>query len=154
MHDGAWAVDALLQDWKGWEMYCFPPFRLIPEVLRKFSLSPNARMILIAPLWPHQPWFAPLLGLLIDHPRRLPCWGRLLRQPVSRRFHQSVESLRLHAWRLSSISSETRGFREGLPSVSPVPFGNLPSLCTNVGGDDSPIGVVGGVLIQSRPLYH
>ena len=154
MNDGAWAVDAMLQDWQGWEMYCFPPFRLLPEVLRKFSLSPNARMTLIAPWWPHQPWFAPLLWLLTDHPRRLPLWKGLLRQPVSRRFHPSVESLRLHAWRLSSVSWESKDFRRSLLAVSRDPLGPLPGLCTKVDGGSSPIGAVDGVLIQSRLLFR
>ena len=68
---------------------------------------------LVAPLWPEKEWFADLLLLLTQPPLALPCWDKLLRQPHCSLFHQGVHALRLHAWRLSSDTTESRAFREG-----------------------------------------
>ena len=67
------------------------------------------RMTLVAPLWPEKEWFADLLLLLTQPPLALPWWDSLLRQPHCSLFHQGI-----HAWRLSSVTSESRVFREGL----------------------------------------
>ena len=71
-------------------------------------------MTLVAPLWPEKEWFADLLLLLTQPPLVLPCWDRLLRQPHCNLFHQGAHALNLHAWRLSSDTTESRAFREGL----------------------------------------
>ena len=43
-------------------------------------------------------------------PLALPWWDSLLRQPHCNLFHQGVHALNLHAWRLSSVTSESRAF--------------------------------------------
>ena len=78
----------------------------------------------------------------------------LLRQPHCNLFHQGVHALNLHAWRLSSVTSESRAFREGLlescQGVSDPP----PRASTSRGGRSSVVGVVGGALLQSTPLFQ
>ena len=114
---------------------------------------PNLSMTLVAPLWPEKEWFADLLLLLTQPPSALPWWDRLLRQPHFNRFHHGVHVLNLHAWRLSSISSESRAFREDLLLRCPAASG-LPLLgCTRPSGCSSVVGVVEGALLQSTPLY-
>ena len=71
-------------------------------------------MTLVAPLWPEKEWFADLLLLLTQPPLALPWWDSLLRQPHCNLFHQGVHALNFHAWRLSSVISESRAFREEL----------------------------------------
>ena len=68
----ALGMDALSQDWNNRFAYLFTPFVLLTQVLRKIAMSHNGMFILIAPLWPVQPRFIPLLDLLIDLPRLLP----------------------------------------------------------------------------------
>ena len=83
----------------------------------------------------------------------LPCWDRLLRQPHCNLFHQGAHALNLHAWRLSSDTTESRAFREGLLESCQGSSENLPLACTSRDGRSSVVGVVEGALLQSTPLY-
>ena len=75
------ATDALLQNWNGWQVYAFPPWSLIPAVIKKLRSSSGVLLTLIAPYWPQQPWFPDLLDLVVDGPVALPLSRDLLRQP-------------------------------------------------------------------------
>ena len=102
LHDPqALAVDSFLQDWSGLEAYAFPPFPLIRRVLNKARQSPGLVLTLIAPMWPQKEWFPDLLQVLLEPPLKLPARQDLLRQPHFHRFHLGLDSLQLHAWRLS-----------------------------------------------------
>ena len=49
-HDpNALGTDALLQSWNGWQAYAFPPWSLIPAVLKKLQSSSGVRLPIIAP---------------------------------------------------------------------------------------------------------
>ena len=102
-HDrNALGMDALLQSWNGWQAYAFPPWSLIPAVLKNLRSSSGVLLTIIAPYWPQRPWFLDLLDLVVDGPVTLPQSRDLLRQPHFHRFHLGVSRLSLHAWRLSS----------------------------------------------------
>ena len=104
-HDlNALGTDALLQSWNGWQAYAFPPWSLIPAVLKKLRSSSGVLLTIVAPYWPQRPWFPDLLDLVVDGPVALPQSRDLLRQPHFHRFHLGVSRLCLHAWRLSSDS--------------------------------------------------
>lgn len=64
----AFAIDAFTLDWENFYFYAFPPFVLIPKVLRKI-INDNVTSILMVPRWPAQPWF-PLFNKL--------CFSKLL----------------------------------------------------------------------------
>ena len=68
-------------------------------------------LILNAPRWISQSWYARLLGLLVDYPLALPQRVDLLSQPHNQLRHQSLRAVNLHAWRVSSCPSR-RGFSE------------------------------------------
>ena len=55
-----------------------------------------------------------LSSLLVEEPLELPLLWNLLVQPHIWRFHHSLGTLRLHAWKLSSILSERLAFQERL----------------------------------------
>ena len=113
--------DAFRHPWDDLDLYAFPPFPLIGRVVARVRESSRLAMTLVAPLWPEKEWFADLLLLLTQPPLALPWWDSLLRQPHCNLFHQGVHALNLHAWRLSSVTSESRAFREGLlESCQPV----------------------------------
>ena len=95
--------DAMLQSWDSLQVYAFPPFAMISQVLAKVRSSQGLELTLIAPLWSQRPWFPELL-ILPSLP--LPSRWDLLRQPHVRGFHQNLSMLRLHAWRLSGDSRE------------------------------------------------
>ena len=64
------ATDALLQDWRMVKGFANTPWSLIGIVLTKVQ-SQETEVILIAPIWPSQPWYPRLLGLLVPHPLRV-----------------------------------------------------------------------------------
>ena len=87
---------------------------MIRKVLTKILNSLNLKIIVIAPLWPKSEWFTDLLSLLTNHPLKLLEMEKLLKQSQGNVFHMALHCLNLHAWRLSSISSEReRLFSEG-----------------------------------------
>ena len=129
------------------------PFALVGRVIARVQQSSRVAMTLVAPLWPEKEWFADLLLLLTQPPLVLPCWDRLLRQPHCNLFHQGAHALNLHAWRLSSVTTKSRAFREGLLESCQGSSENLPLACTSRDGRSSVVGVVEGALLQSTPLY-
>ena len=146
--------DAFRHPWDELDLYAFPPFPLVGRVIARVRESSRVAMTLVAPLWLEKESFADLLLLLTQPPLALPWWDSLLRQPHCNLFHQGVHALNLHAWRLSSITSESRAFREGLlescQGVSDPP----PRASTSRGGRSSVVGVVEGALLQSTPLFQ
>ena len=145
--------DAFRHPWDDLDLYAFPPFALVGRVIARVQQSSRVAMTLVAPLWPEKEWFADLLLLLTQPPLVLPCWDRLLRQPHCNLFHQGAHALSLHAWRLSSDTTESRAFREGLLEFCQGSSENLPLACTSRDGRSSVVGVVEGALLQSMPLY-
>ena len=145
--------DAFRHPWDDLDLYAFPPFALVGRVIARVQQSSRVAMTLVAPLWPEKEWFADLLLLLTQPPLVLPCWDRLLRQPHCNLFHQGAHALNLHAWRLSSVTTESRAFREGLLESCQGSSENLPLACTSRDGRSSVVGVVEGALLQSTPLF-
>ena len=86
-------------------------------------------------------------------PLALPCWDKLLRQPHCSLFHQSVHALKLHTWRLSSDTTESRAFREELLESCQGSSESPPLDCTSRDGRSSVVGVVEGALLQLTPLF-
>ena len=145
--------DAFRHPWDDLDLYAFPPFALVGRVIARVQQSSRVAMTLVAPLWPEKEWFADLLLLLTQPPLVLPCWDRLLRQPHCNLFHQGAHALNLHAWRLSSVTTESRAFREGLLESCQGSSENLPLASTSRDGRSSVVGVVEGALLQSTLLF-
>ena len=145
--------DAFRHPWDDLDLYAFPPFPLVGRVIARVQESSRVAMTLIAPLWPEKEWFADLLLLLTQPPMALPCWDKLLRQPHCNLFHQGIHALNLHAWRLSSDTTESRAFREGLLESCQGSCGSPPLDCTSRDVSSSVVGVVEGALLQSTPLF-
>ena len=100
-------IDAFLQDWSGLNLYFFPPLQADEKGLDDLISSKETRAILIAPLWPQQTWFPDLLDLAIDHPDVCQI-GQFFWFNLDHRECLRAATFNLHAWRLSSISSESR----------------------------------------------
>ena len=145
--------DAFRHPWGNLDLYAFPPFPLVGRVVARVRETPNLSITLGAPLWPEKEWFEDLLLLLTQPPVALPLWDQLLRQPHYNRLHNGVHALSLHLWRLSSVSSESRAFREVLLSRCPAASASPLPGCTRRSGCSSMVGVVEGALLQSMPLY-
>lgn len=91
--------DALAHDWPQVLLYAFPPFTLLHSLLRRVQME-QVRLILIAPCWPHMPWFSAIPTLLDGQPWELPLRRDLLSQADGRLFHPFPAGLRLVAWPL------------------------------------------------------
>jgi hypothetical protein len=100
----AWGMDAMSLNWDDLSAYAFPPFALVPSVVKKLEQSHSCRMVLITPHWPSRSWFATLQNLSEEAPWPLPMWPNLLKQPTQNLFHENLPLLNLHAWFLSSSS--------------------------------------------------
>ena len=105
------AVNAFSVNWSDFLGYLFPPFSMIPKCLEKiFREESNA--VMICPVWPSQPWYPVMLGMVCETPRLLQQSSSLL---VSARGepHPLLNSgaLQLAAWRLSGRASEGEAFR-------------------------------------------
>lgn len=87
------ATDAFLFDWNHKELYVFPPFPVLRQLLNKLRASQGTNIILVAPFWPRKEWFADLLQATVDTPRLLPAQPDLLRQPHFHRFHCNLHAL-------------------------------------------------------------
>ncbi len=82
----------------------------------------HGEMVLVAPLWPTQHWFAKLLKLAVAQPVLLPPHHVtliLLSQPNRR--HPLGKHLKLAGFRLSGKVSHARGYRDELPILSSIP---------------------------------
>lgn len=100
---GSLAVDAFTLSWKEFYFYAFPPFILIPRVLRKI-VDDGAEGILVVPWWPSQPWFPLFRRLFSSEPLILSPSKFLLSAPL-RKHHPAYKTLSLGVARLSGRRS-------------------------------------------------
>ena len=91
--------DALAHRWPSGQLYAFPPIPLLQQVLDKVR-EEEVRVILIAPNWPTQTWFADLRLLLSGEPWSLPARPDLLTQAAGEIFHTDPQKWSLVAWPL------------------------------------------------------
>lgn len=113
------AVDAIAQSWsKKGVLYAFPPFSLISRIVDKL-VKEEATVVLVAPVWPAQPWYPQLLQKVVQPPLLLPLEDSLLTDSVGE-FHPLVlqKRLRLGVWKLSASVSQQRDFQKTLSALS------------------------------------
>ena len=100
---GSWMVDAFTLSWSDLNFYCFPPFILIPRILRKI-IDDRAEGVIIVPWWPSQPWFPLFKQLIVSSPIIFSPSHDLLSAPLRDR-HPAYKTLSLGAGRLSGFRS-------------------------------------------------
>ena len=127
-------VDAMSMSWNGMNAYAFPPFVMLGRVLEKVLKDHPYEMVLVAPKWPNQSWYARLLELLVDFPLVLPLREDLLFQPHNHQRHRSLPAVCLHAWRLSSDPLQREDFRRQLPIRTHAVEGNPPERSMTANG--------------------
>ncbi len=79
----SFAVDAFSLDWSMYKNYIFPPFSLIPKVLRKL-LEDKAQAICVLPHWPTQAWYTKLMTMMVGLPLILKPSQTLLTLPTNK----------------------------------------------------------------------
>jgi hypothetical protein len=88
-------IDAFAFSWSDFPGYIFPPFILIPRILKKV-IEDNAKILLIHPTWPGALW-APDLRCLEIQSVNLPVSADLLRYPDQPNLRHPMKDLRLTA---------------------------------------------------------
>ena len=111
----AFHQDALSMSWNNISGYAFPPIALIPRVLLKLTQSSNCRILLVCPKWPRQLWFPRLLSLLVATPRILPVREDLIQTAGNPLPMDTIRTISLTVWPLSSSLSERQVFQKKLP---------------------------------------
>jgi hypothetical protein len=111
---GACALDAFSMDWKGENAWIHPPFMMVSKVLEKVSLL-GGEATLVAPLWPAQPWFLPLIRLAVKVPLLLSSHQSVFVNPTGRPWSPSWATL---SWRISSSKRKQKAFRRALQRTS------------------------------------
>ena len=102
-------VNAFTFSWHDDFMYIFPPFSLMGQVLKKIR-EDKGKAIVIAPLWPTQPWWPRLCQLMSEPPLQLRNHKNLLSLPYSpETIHPLWPKLRLIACLLSGTVYNSKG---------------------------------------------
>ena len=118
---GAVAVNALHNEWLYGNMYCFPPYNLIPLIIRKVRAE-EVTITLIAPYWTKQVWYPTLMKMLVKVPVLLPHEDTIV-NPVNPSKKVDIK-LRLMACVISGKSSKVQEFKETV-GKSYVPPGEI-----------------------------
>ena len=147
---GAQYVNAFFMSWKEYYFYAFPPFSVIAACLQKIEQD-QATGVLLVPVWQTQPWFTPLLHLLVDNPVLLPQSTHLLTQPHNHALHPLRRQLRLMACMLSGKVSSREMFQARLQQSSSSPGLTEHKNSTNHTSNSGWTFVVNGRLI---PMIH
>lgn len=89
-------INAFTIDWRLFRWYSFPPFSLIPRVLRKIR-DEKTTGVLVVPYWPSQAWFPVFQQMLIAPPTIFQPSSNLLLSPCREIQHPLASSLSLIA---------------------------------------------------------
>ena len=139
-------LDALQQRWPG-TCYANPPWILIPDILRKVRTD-RARLVLVAPAWPSQPWYPTLLALLHAPPVLLPTTAEGLFCPDRSPGTAGPPTWTAAAWPLCGDASWTTAYHRALPSWQAPAAPIAPGAITIQPGPGGRAGVLNGKLIQ------
>ena len=144
-------TNALYQNW-GKYPYLFPPFCLMGRVLKILINQETPKALLIAPLWPGQPWFPILLSMLIAEPILIPQKRNSLLNHMQES-HPLVlnQTLHLAAFLVSGNNWRSRVFQNQLPVLWYRPGEQVQHMLTKRLGESGSCGVIRNRWI---PLKH
>ena len=111
------AINAFNQDWSQFVGYANPSWCLTLSVLAKIRRD-KAKVILVAPVWPTQPWYPMILQLLDDVPCLLPRRDDLMISPSQREFIMPSGVPQLATWPLLGNSANQEAFQQKLLGCS------------------------------------
>ena len=137
------ATDAFLQNWKGLKGYANPPWNLIGRVLMKVE-NQAAGLVLVAPVWPSQPWYPKLLSLLVSPLLRISLKKEVMIQVGEGPLPEIIPLLAM--WNISGNTTCTREFLAKLQSSSWRHGGGNPPNHTIPSARNGSAGVLDGAL--------
>ncbi len=101
-------VNAFMFSWGMAPGYIFPPFSLIPRIIRKIKDN-KANILLIHPLWPGALWFPSLKEITLTH-ESIPQSADVLRYPNHPDLRHPMTDLQLQAsWLCGASPTSQRG---------------------------------------------
>lgn len=105
-----WSIqtDSFLMNWRRIKGYAFPPFALIGRCLRQVMSQRVEQLVLVAPVWPAQPWYPVLLQLAVDLPFLFPMIPELLMKDNQT---HPLTNLQLAEWLLSANTIKQQVFQ-------------------------------------------
>ena len=150
---GAMVIDAFSVKWNAMNAYVFPPFCLIGRCLPKVRKD-QADLLIMTPVWPAQPWYPTLLGMLIELPILLPPIPNILTSPQGE-LHPLVimNNLPLAAWKISGEIWYQNDFQESPPNYCQKQDDRERNWLTQGPGKSGVAGVVNEKWIHFRPLW-
>jgi len=98
------AVNAFTISWKNENFYAFPPFAIIPKMLRKI-ISDKAKGVVVVPNWPTQHWYPLFMSLLAAPFLIYNSDENLLLSPCRKKRHPLASKLSLIVGKLSGQRS-------------------------------------------------
>ena len=123
-------VDAMSIDWSIFQnVYAFSPFSLLSRLLKKLGETPTElRMLVIAPLWPTQPWYSRLVNSLVSIPIIITVQPQTLTLVHSpKKVHPMAKKLKLIAGIISSNPSAAKAFQNQFPPLCVMPGAQQPT---------------------------
>ena len=142
-------TDAFTLDWATFRGYAFPPFALIGRCLHQIQSQQVSHMVIVAPVWPAQPWYPLLLDLCIDFPLLLPVQEDILTQ--GSRTHP-LKHLQLAGWLLSAEVTKRQTFLRRVEKSFWQPGGKIQLVPIPLPGQNGVAGVVNRSMLI--PFHH
>ena len=113
----AQGTDAFHQDWSQMRGFANPPWCLIARCLSQIKRQ-VPRVVMVIPLWPSQPWYPTILGMLEDFPRMLPAQENLVVLQTDQAFIMNQGAPVLVAWPISRNPLHQEEFCRGFKSLA------------------------------------
>ena len=111
------AVDAFTISWNHLKCFIFCPFSIIGKVLQKI-VAEKVEAVVVAPIWPTQPWFPQLLQLVSETSYILPNKQKLLHLPNDPEKIHPIPKMRLGVFRVSGNRSRVDDYQMTLSRYS------------------------------------
>ena len=110
----SYTTDAFSINWQDWNFYAFPPFSLLPRVLKKIR-EDGAKGIVVCPNWPSQAFYPMLADMVIQKPIKISARKNLLVMPNNLMLsHRLAKNLCLLICLVSGRDSEVKEFHNQL----------------------------------------
>ena len=138
------ATDAFLMNWRDFRGYAFPPFALVGRCSQQVIAQNVDHLVLVAPVWPAQPWYPVLLHLAVDKRLLFPVGPELL---IKDNHAHPLTNLQLAVWVLSASIIKHQVFREKLETFCWPHGEETPPVHTLVLGTNGLAGIVNDKLI-------
>ena len=146
------AIDAFLQPWRGLKAYANPPWNLVDKVLSQVEEQRADLVVLVAPVWPSQPWYPSLLNLLVAPPLRInPPQEEAVMTEVWEG-HLPEITPPLAVWPISGDTTLRRRFQGKLQTSSCLPGDKSPPSRMIPSAKSGSAGALNGTLIPFQDL--